>query len=368
MSEIHTLPFELTAEAAAEWLTSIDRLPLNEKVHLLNGVLNELAEARFEKNNLVSILEKLTESILMVSKLLEHSAKRPDYSAEKSRKWRAAAIQLPKKLSFAFAELAHEEALSETQRVHCVYRALQMLSLLNKRAALFYEAPDLGLWKKFAELYSLADSQQWLTLAIEDRVPGLSSQPTIEGLIKHVLLFYACHPYLYAESDIATIYDATAKLTNRVRLDREPSDFAIGYWSPGDFLPPQCVNPQNTEELVLSINCRDLIDYFEHHPEKSERIKTFPGVLERLTAYHDIRRSVDPANPKRCGLIIGNTQATKFLNVLISRYRVMELSDAHDSRSITSALELVPLEVRNTMASLSSKILADVKNVSASQL
>jgi hypothetical protein len=368
MQKSQALPFETTTASISNWLLSLDRLFPAEKINLLNGVLTELTAPTIEKNALFLTLDKLTENVLLLSKLLEHNARRPAEPSDKSRKWMAAAIKLPKKLSFAYAQLAHENALPDSERAVCAYRALQILSLLNKRSTLFHEEQDLSIWNKFAELYLLAEAKQWLALKFDDRIPGTLNYPTIDALVKHALLFHSCHPYRYDGAAITAIFAATAKLTEYVRLASGSSDFALCHWRPDSLLPPDRLDPEVPEQRVLSLHTDELTDYLENHPDKAARLEAYPGLLHRLSAYYEIRRSVDPLHSRTCGLIIGNAQAQKFLNILISRYRVMELSGMHRSHQTAAHLELVPMELRNTLASLSSKILADVKNVSASQL
>ncbi|WP_374090199.1 hypothetical protein [Methylomicrobium lacus] len=368
MQESQALPFELTSDSVSDWLLALDRLFLTERINSLNGVLSALANAPIEKNTLFLILDRLTESVLLLSKLLEQHAERADYAPDKAGKWMTAALQLPKKLGFAFAKLAKHASLPDTQKVVCAYRALQLLSLVNKRSTLFHEAQDLGVWKKFAELYLLAETQNWLTLAVDDRVSGLMPQPTIDGAVKHALLFHGCHPYHYRASDIADIFAATAELAACVRLGPATADFSLCRWQPDTLLPPDRAAPDNAPPRLLSLDNGGLIDFFESHPDKQAKFAAYPGLLNRLTAYYEIRRSIDPLHAKKCDLIIGGVQAARFLNILISRYRVMELSGITPSRQKASHLELVPLEIKNTMASLSSKVLAGVNDVAARQL
>jgi hypothetical protein len=368
MPKIQALPFEITTDSISNWLLSLDQLIPSEKINLLNGALSELAEVPIEKNTLFSMLDKLTDNVLLLSKIMEHNARKAANSPDKARKWMATAIQLPKKLSFAYAQLAHEDALPDAQKAVCAYRAMHILGLLIKRSTLFHEVPDSSLWKKFAQLYLLAEEKQWLALPLSQRTPGMISQPTIEALTKHALLFYACHPHRYEASAIAGIFAAIAELVQHVRLGLDASDAALCHWQPDALLPPDCSDPDNPEQRTLSLQSRDLADFFETHPDQLQKFAAFPGLVDRLTAYYEIRRSVNPLTSKTCGLIIGSATAQKFLNVLISRYRVMELSGMNHGHQKASHWELVPLEIRNTLASLSSKILADVKNVSASQL
>jgi len=365
MQESHVLPFELTSESVSDWLLSLDRLFLTERFNLLNSVLNTLVNAPIEKSTLFVILDGLTESVLLLSKLLEHHAERADYAPDKAGKWMTAALQLPKKLGFAFAKLTKDSGLPDPQKIVCVYRAMQILSLVNKRSTLFHESQDLSVWKKFAELYLLAETRHWLTLAVDDRVSGLTAQPTIDAAVKHALLFHSCHPYQYDASDIADIFTATAGLTAYVRLDPASTDFSLSRWRPDALLPPECTAPENAPQRLLSLYIGGLIDFFEHHPDQQAKFAAYPGLLNRLTAYYEIRRSVDPLHAKKSDLIVGSAQSAKFLNILISRYRVMELSGTNQSQKKASHLELVPLEIKNTIASLSSKILAGLNGVNS---
>jgi len=368
MQESSTLPFSLTTDAVGDWLLSLDKLLVPERINLLNGVLNDLVNAPIDRNTLFLMLDKLTESVLLLSKLLEHNAQRVDYAPDKARKWMTAALQLPKKLSFAFAQLAKDGALPDAQKLVCAYRAMQILCLVSKRSTLFHEAQDLSLWKKFAELYLLAQARHWLTLAIDDPVPGMIAQPSLDAVIRHCLLFHGCHPYRYGAADITAIFTLAAELAPLARLTPEPADFTLCHWRPEALLPPEAIDTENPQYPEIALNTDHLIEFLEAHPDKQVKLAAFPGLLNRLTAYYEIRRSVDPLHAKKSGLIIGGAQATRFLNVLISRFRVMELSGINPSPHKAARLELVPLEIRNTMASLSSKILADVNNVSANQL
>jgi hypothetical protein len=57
------------------------------------------------------------------------------------------------------------------------------------------------------------------------------------------------------------------------------------------------------------------------------------------------------------------------LNLLISRYRILELSGAIQEKNTSAQLELVPMEAdRHAMASLSTKILKDDKSLSANNI
>lgn len=367
MQKFHPLPFETTTASIGSWLLSLDRVVPAEKINLLSGVLNELAKSPIEKSALFLTLDKLTETVLLLSKLLEHHARKSADSPDKAQKRMAAAIKLPRKLSFAYAQLARENTLPRSQQAVCAYRAMQILSLLNKRNTLFYAAQDLTIWKKFANLYLLAETNQWLMLKFDDRIPGMPHYPTIDALVKHALLFHSCHPCRYDGTAITAIFDATAKLAEYVRLDPGSSDFALCHWRPDALLPPDCMDSEIPAKRVVSLHTGKLTDFLENHPDQAAKFAAYPGLLPRLTAYHEIRRSLDPLHSRTCGLIVGSAQARKFLNILISRHRVMELSGIHESHQAVTRLELIPLEFRSNPASLSSKILADFKNVSASQ-
>lgn len=368
MEQSTTLPFALNPEAVANWLLAFERLPVAEKINRLYRVLNDLADAPADKPTLFLVLDKLTESVLLLSKLLEHHAQKLDDGHEKAGKWMAAALQLPKKLGQTYAQLAKDSALEEAQRLACAYRAMQILNLVGKRGVLFHEPQDPSLWKRFAELYLLASARHWLTQAIDDPVPGLMAQPTIEAVVKHALLFHGCHPYHHEAAGITAIFAATAALASIVGLSRERADFTLCRWRPEALLPPETIDPDKPLQFELTLDTGALSDYFDSHADKRAQLGAFPGVLDRLTAYYDIRRTVDPIHAEKCSLILGSQQAAKFLNLLISRYRVMELSGLDTHKPKAMHLELVPLEIRNTLASMSSTLLADVTNVSANQL
>ncbi|MGZ8200598.1 MAG: hypothetical protein ACXWUC_07405 [Methylosarcina sp.] len=372
MPDIEILPFEYTADSIGEWLIILEKLPLGEKVKRLNKMITHLIQAPTEAERLFPVLNELTETLLLLSSILEHIAtsENKENLSENTRKFTSFAVQLPKKLCFAYAQLADHGSTAETQRLLCIYRALQILSLLIKRNTLFYEAPDPVLWKKMAELYLLAESSGFLTVPVTDNVSGLLPQSTIEAVIKHALLFYICRSYCYSPPHIAEIFNVTADLTHVPTLDAVPSGFTMCYWNPYAQCPPQSVNPDRTpEEDALFINVHESVDDFEPYFNKPERRWLFEDLMKHLTAYQEIRQSVTPGKSEKGGLIIGARQAFKFLNILISRYRILELSGAIQEKNLSAPMELVPMEAdRHAMASLSTKILKDDKSLSANNI
>ncbi len=369
MPDTYVLPFELTVESVDEWLGTLDRLPHAEKVNRINRMINELSKEAVDAMRLFPVLDKLTEPFLMLSNILERMAISENNPSEKSRKLTSFAIQLPKKLSIAYCKLADDRSATAAQRALAIYRAMQILCLLIKRNTLFYEAPDLTLWKKLAELYGKADVGHFLTVDIDDKVPGLVYQPTIEAVLKHALLFYICNAYQYSPTAISDLFVAVASLAPLIKLDNESSEFTLCYWDPAAQLLPQSVNQAPTEEQALYIDTSALVDYFETHQDQLKNCQALVPALKRLTAYADIRRSVAPSTQKECGLIIGIAQAMKFLNALTSRYRILELSGAIGHKPLSSNLELVPLDDgKNALAFLSTKILKDDTSLSFAKI
>lgn len=372
MTDTDILPFELTADSVGDWLAVLENLSIGEKVKRLNKIANHFINDPVEPGLLFPVLDKLTETVLLVSKILEHMGVSENRVTlpENTRKFTSFAIQLPKKLSLAYVQLAGTDSIAEAQQAVCIYRALQIFLLLIKRNTLFYEAPDLTFWKKIAELYLLAETSRLLTAPITDSIPGLPHHSNIESVIKHALLFYVCRPYRYSPSDIVDIFAVTADIAQGLAFEPETSDKTMFYWSPSAQCPPQCVNPDRTQENALFFNTHELINYFERYffnnPEKKSLIK---DLLTHLTAYEELRQSVTPGNSQKAGLIVGTQQAFKFLNILISRYRILQLSGAIHEKNLPVKLELVPMEAgKQAMASLSTKILRDDKSLAVTNI
>lgn len=369
MTETYELPFDLNAESVGAWLNSIDRLSDTEKVNVLNPVLSGLSTMVVEAEVLVLVLDKLTAVVLMQARLIEKMALGESYTSEKSQKWLAAATRLPKKLAQAYARLATDNATPEPIRAISIFIALQILAELIKRTSLTYEVQDAGYWNSFAELYSLASSHGILLRSINQRIPGLISHPNIESVAKQILLFDSCHPYELSRSDINSAFSVSAELSQWVKIKTEASDYTVCRWLPISTELPQVETLETDEEKPIYLDSFNLIDYFDHYPENWDIYRKYPMTFDRMTAYYDIRRSVNPSNTRKCGLIIGSVQAEKFLNILISRYRILELSDALQDKQAEGQLELVPLESGNKlMASLATKILSDDRSFAASRL
>lgn len=358
MSDNYALPFKLTAESVDDWLLAVDQLSHADKANRFNKVVTELNNAQAGANKLFPVLDKLTETFLALSNSFEHIATSENDSSEKTRKMSSFSIQLPKKLCLAYCKLSDDSSATKAQQAFCIYRAMQILCLLIKRNTLFYEVPDPSLWKKLAELYLKAQNGNFLSVDIEDKVAGLVCQPNIEAVLKHALLFYICNAYQYSPSDISDIFSAIAVLTQLMRLDSEPSDCTLCYWNPYSQLPPQSVNQEQREDQALYIDTSELIDYFENRADKLENYRVLVPAIKRLTAYAEIRRSVIPSTQRECGLIMGITLALKFLNVLTSRNRILELSGTIGDQLVSSNFELVPMaNGENTFSILSAKIL-----------
>lgn len=371
MPDTYALPFELTAVSIDKWLVTFDALSYAEKVNQLNKIITELSQSSLEASALFLVLDKLTETFLMLSNILEHMATNEKKTAfpDKVKKNKILAIQMPKKLCFTYAKLSNEITITNEQQMLCIYRAMQILCLLIKRNTLFYEAPDATLWKKLAELYLKAETSYLLDADIVDSVSGLASQPTIQAVAKQALFFYICNAYFDSPSDINAIFSAVADLADRLMLDKEPSELTPCYWNPYSQLPPLSVSPENREEQALYLDTSKIIGYFESNTDQFERYQVLAPALMHLTAYAEIRRSVNPSVQTDCNLIIGIPQALRFVTVLTSRYRILELSGAFQHQSKSSRLELVPMEDDNNhLAFLSAKILKDDASFSVSKI
>ncbi|MGR9036584.1 MAG: hypothetical protein ACU83O_08345 [Gammaproteobacteria bacterium] len=366
MPDICDLPFELSEESVSAWLLSLERLSLAEKLKRTTKLIAELGNPLLEAELLFPVVDKLTETVLMLSKLLEKFAagEKKSSGSGSTKKFTYYAVQLPQKLCFIYDRLSQDKTLPAASQAVCLYRALQLLCLLIKRNTLFYEAPDLSLWKKLPELYFRAKTQNFLTTAIDDQVAGLVRQPTIEAVLKHSLLFYLCHPYHCTASEIAGIFSAVGDLAPMLRLTCEPSESAY-YWNPYLREPPRIVPVAGNPEQRIYLDTSDIIEFLESSVDKPERYQALAPVFDRLMAYYEIRRSVDPAGQTQGGLILGISRALKFLNILTSRYQILELTGTLKDKYHKSRLELMPKDnEEDALAFLSTEIIKDEAGLS----
>lgn len=367
MKETHKLPFELTPGSVEQWLVTLETASAAEKINQVNKVITDLLSSAIDAKPLLRVLNELLPPVLMLASILERQslADRSAAAREKSGKYRALSLQMPKKLCFLYGKIAADSALDEAEQALCFYRAIQMVSLLVKRATLFYEGPDLSLWKKFGEICQEISKRKLYKVPIENEVSGLVRYPNIESGVKHVLLFQAVNAYGLAPQEISDIFAATGRLSPLVVLDGKPSDADSFQWNPRGYFPPLSAYQDAKGENTLYINTEKLTAYLESHGDEavSRHLKAL-DTWRRLTAYRDIIRSVRPASQISCGLMVGNAQIGRFLTTLISRYRILELSGEIKAKTALKKLELVPLEVKNAMGHLSTKVLNDDKSLS----
>jgi hypothetical protein len=365
MKEIQTLPFALTPESVEHWLVTLETASAAEKINQLNKVISELLPSAIDAKLMSMVLSKLLQPLLMLTSILERQylAERSAAVQEKNSKYKTLSLQLPKKLYFLYAKIAADSALAEADQALCFYRAIQIASVLVRRATLFYESYDLSLWKKLGEIYQEVNKRKLQNVPIEDEVPGLPRYPNIESALKHILLFQSVNAYALTQQEIADIFAATGRLNPLVTIDRNPSEASCFQWNTAGYFPPLSGYQDAKGENTLYINTEKLAAYLENHADESGNRQLTALAWRRLTAYRDIIRSVRPASQISCGLMVGNMQISRFLTSLISRYRILELSGGIKTEAPSKKLELVPLEVKNAMGHLSTKVLNDDKSL-----
>jgi hypothetical protein len=362
MTDSYAFPFELEPESVNDWLATLDALSTDDKINQLYIIIVQLNNSAIEAPVLCAVLDQLTPAILMTSNSLEQmviSGKAPS-SADKTSKLVNFAVRLVKSLCFAYCNISNDNALTQAQQASIIYKAMQLACFLVRRHAVFYEAPDPALWARISELYLNARTLDILDVAIQDVVPGLTRQPSIEAVLKQTLLFSICNAYQYSPPEISGIFSATGKLCHLLKLDPSPSESSFFCWRPDSLAAPQYTDPNRAEEETLYIDTSGLIAYFENNAAQRENYKTFLSTLNRLTAFEKIRESVDPSSPAECDIAIGTARATQFLKTLINRYLILELSGALEEQSEPIKLELEPMEdKKNIFGLLATKLLKD---------
>ncbi|WP_036248846.1 hypothetical protein [Methylobacter sp. BBA5.1] len=358
------LPFKLDAESVYAWLATLEPLSANDRINRLYTVITKLGSSAIEAPVLCSVLDQLAPAILKASHSLEQmmSSNKPSHSADKTRKLVYFSIQLTQMLCFAYAGISNDKALTKSQQASIIYKAMQLASLLTRRGAVFYQAPDSTLWARISKLYLHAQSLDVLNLAIQDVVPGLARHPTIEAVLKQTLLFSICNAYRYSALEIGDIFSATGRLCHLLELDPNPSESSFFCWHPESLAAPRYTDPYRSEEDTLYINTSGLIHYLKSNTAHQQNYKTFLSTLNRLNAFETIRKSTDPLNPVECNIAIGIAKTAQFLTMLINKYRILELSGAMEEQAQPAKLELEPMEhEKNTFSLLTAKLLKDEK-------
>jgi hypothetical protein len=367
MADSYAFPFKPDSESVKDWLVKLEHLSINDRINQLYSVIKNLSTTAIETPALCSVLDQLASAILMTSSSLEQMAtnnqSRP-YSADKTKKLISFAIQLTRILCFAYCNISNDNALTRSQQASIIFKAIQLASLLIRRGAVFYQAPDSTLWARISELYLHAHSRDVLNFAIQDVVPGLARHPTIEAILKQTLLFSICNPYQYSTLEIDDIFSATSKLCHLLELDPNPSESSFFCWHPESLTAPRYTDPDLAEEGMLYINTSKLTVYLQANTAPRQHYKTFLSTLNRLNAFETIRKSTDPLNPVECNIAIGTAKTTQFLTMLINKYRILELSGVMEEQAQPAKLELEPMEhEKNTFSLLTAKLLKDEKPV-----
>lgn len=361
MTDSYAFPFTLEAEAVSGWLATLESLSANDRINQLYTIITKLSNSALEAPVLYAVLDQLTPAILMTSNSLEDIVNnKAPFSADKPKKLVNLSIRLIQTLCFAYCNIGNDNALSKTQQASVIYKAMQLACLLARRRTVFHEAPDPALWARIGELYLNTRALDNLDVAIQDVVPGLPPQPSIEAVLKQTLLFSICNAYHYSPPEISDIFSATGKLCHLLKLDPNPSDSSFFCWRPDALAAPQYADPTGAKEDTLYIDTSRLIAYFEKNKAQRKNYKTFLSTLPRLTAFEKIRESVDPSSPAECDIAIGTARATQFLKTLINRYLILELSGAHEEQSEQIKLELEPMEdKKNIFGLLATRLLKD---------
>lgn len=365
MADSYAFPFKPDSESVKDWLFTLEHLSVNDRINQLYSVIKNLSTMAIEAPALCPVLDQLAPAILMTSSSLEQMAtnnqSRP-YSADKTKKLISFAIQLTRTLCFAYCTISNDKALTKSQQASIVYKAMQLASLLTRRGAVFYQAPDSTLWARISELYLHAQSLDVLNHAIQDVVPGLARHPTIEAVLKQTLLFSICNAYRYSALEIDDIFSATGRLCHLLELDPNPSESSFFCWHPESLTAPGYADPDRAEEGTLYINTSKLTVYFQANIAPRQHYKTFLSTLNRLNAFETIRKSTDPLNPVECNIAIGTAKTTQFLTMLINKYRILELSGVMEEQAEPAKLELEPMEhEKNTFGLLATKLLKHEK-------
>lgn len=362
MTDSYDFPFALDSKSINSWLATLGTLSVNDRINRLYTVITRLGNSTIETPVLCSVLDQLAPAILMASHSLEQmiSSNKASNSTDKTRKLVYFSIQLTRTLCFAYADISNDSVLTEAQQASIIYKAMQLACLLARRRTVFHEAPDPALWASISELYLHAKALDVLSIAIQDAVPNLIRQPTIETALKQALLFSICNAYDYPPSEIADIFSATGKFCHLLKLDPNPSESTFFCWHPDSLTAPRQTNPYNEEEGTLYINTSQLMAYFQANTAHQQNDNAFLSTLNRLSAYRATRESTDPLNPVECSIAIGTAWATQFLTMLINKYRILELSGAMAEQSKPIKLGLEPMEdMKNTFGLLTTKLLKD---------
>ncbi len=349
MTSQNTLPFDLTVISLAAWLEELSLLPPLQAARRLSEALKQIKTENSENAALLPLLINLTPLTLHLAHNLSSSASTDTKPLEKTLKIGKLSMQLPKQLALLFCRLAESQLLDAGALTTALYYALQLIGHSLRCYSLFYDIPSASLWKKSADLYRLAATNQCLTSNQASKLAEFKLQGSIESVLKRNLLFSILNPNLYKTDEIGRLFQLASQSADLLAISTGQDLHHFGfYWEMDKDIPP-CPVPKNLRVLPRDFMAID--SQAIGHALQSNSISSdlAPAIQNKLTlilsGYHQVFGSIIPGLPASYKLIDGFAKIGGYLYELNKLSKINQLgSQLCDTQDGLENLSLVPLE------------------------
>lgn len=348
MAEQTDLPSVLTHNALNEWLDHLLKLPPPQAAKKLLDALNQLKPLIQQGNGVLPRLIELIPLTLRLSNTLHRSVMSDTQAPDKSAKLSRLCLQLMRQLALIFAQAADHDKLNDGELQSGIYHALQLIGLSARYYALHYEAPSNSLWKKSAQLYTLAVSKGLLHNSVYTTIPEFKHQTTIVNVIKRNLLFSLCSPTLYTREEIVLHFDLAERQAAELDIQSEHQPGQFGFcWDLNGELPPGPIKfirktlPKGYLNIETQAIGRQLQ---EHEIETALSPMAQQKLALQLTGYVEIFDSILPGTPLRSELVLNYDKVCDFLKERNKLDKIQQLGTGMSPIMPKRKMSLVPLD------------------------
>ncbi|MDD2761161.1 MAG: hypothetical protein PHH11_12820 [Methylomonas sp.] len=361
MAENSCLPFELTSDALNAWTHTLNALPQIQAAHQLNQVLKQLKSDDYPPDAVLPLLISLTPQVLHLSAGIASAAQAEIKLSDKSRKAAKLSMQLLRQSGLIFCQLAEQNVLTVEEQQAAIYYALQCIGYCMRDYCQFYETPSATLWKKSAQLYSMAARHQYLNIIQTAEPADFNQQASIESVIKRNLLFAISMPTLNTPNVIGQLFRLANQYADQLIVSTTPSNYDFGfYWDLNDEQPP-CPTRKPRRALphgFLAIDSHAIGLSLQQETCITQLDRNLQAKLAlHLTNYQAIFDSIVPGLSKRTEFLFGFNDVSTLLAELNKLEKIRQHSGHGKNVSPKRNLALVPLErEKNAFETMGQKL------------
>ena len=349
MNSTHSPPFMMTPESVSAWLNQISKLDTVQASHDLYMALKNVNLVKLENEDLVSILDQLTPSVLHLSGNLNNlffsTVDTQGTIHRSTRKLARLSTQLIRSLCFAYCQVLAYQDLNKSQKTLALFTAFQLIGLSLKTHTLISERPSTTLWKKMGELYQTAAREALTEIPVAHKIPLFKNQKTIAAVLKRNLLYALLDLYRVPAEQLTKYYDIADQCAEQLSFTENSTAFFNFYWDTASCQFPQRGWPANNNCANLVFNTAGLAQCLQEHlPGCDWKDPIFSTVWQNLIGYDELIDSVAPGKPLSFQLQTGLASSIEQLRQHNRISNIQRLSAQLPESNPLPMLELVPME------------------------